>query len=265
MLDSFFDNITKIKESGCSFAVEITPCDELIPYINEIKQISMKKLGALPHITIARDESKPEIPILSQYNKEEFKAIWSTFGSKMLEFKLPVFGEKRHEFCYAGVHSFCVDIANGNMSQCYQGESLGNIFENLDEPLQFKAVGKNCPSPQCWNAHSFLLWGDIPNFSELTYADIRNRVCSDGTEWLKPKMKEFMSTKLQEPENLFNNKLAESNNEYNPIKKFWINFKKSAIGMKFMQRITPPPPRRLETRFCVSRLHVSFSERRQAA
>ena len=37
-----------------------------------------------------------------------------------------------------------------------------------------------------------------PGFSDLTYADIRNRVCTDGSEWLTPKVKEFLSSKLSE-------------------------------------------------------------------
>jgi pyruvate-formate lyase-activating enzyme len=197
ILNNFFSNIRKVKDAGCSFAVEITPCDELIPYIDEIKRISLENIKALPHITIARDETKPEIPILSHYNKEEFGSIWKTFDSPMLDFKLPVYGEKRNEFCYAGDCSFVVNLVTGDTTQCYRGESLGNLYEN-GESIKFKAIGKNCSLPHCYNAHSFLLWGDISNFSKITYADIRNRVCSDGSEWLTPKMKAFMSTKLLE-------------------------------------------------------------------
>ena len=65
--------------------------------------------------------------------------------------------------------------------------------------------------PHCFNAHGFLLLGDIPGFSDLTYADIRNRVCTDGSEWLTPKVKEFLSSKL-----------SETNEEYSTLKKIRI-------------------------------------------
>lgn len=217
MLDKFFDNINKIKNAGSSFTVEITPNDELVPYIEEVKAISMEKLGALPHITIARVDNDPEIPILTNYSKEEYKKIWSTFESPMLEFKLPLYGEKRKEFCYAGEWSFFVDFNDGTLRQCYHGKNLQNIFEDIEKPVKFCAVGNNCPQPHCFNAHSFLLLGDIPGFTKLKYANIRNRVCSDGSEWLTSKMKEFLNSKFEE-----------SNKKYNFIQKIIAN-KKSKI------------------------------------
>ena len=197
-IDRFFNNIVKIRNAGASFALEITPSDELIPYIDEVKEWSLKYLKALPHITIARIDNEPEIPMLTKYSKEEFSRIWSSFDSEMLRFKLPIFGEKRNEFCYAGDWSFCVNLGTGEATKCYLESSLGNIFENLNEPIKFCPVGNKCKSPHCYNAHSFFFFFVIPGFSKTTYADIRNRNCSDGTEWLKPKMKEFMSSKLEE-------------------------------------------------------------------
>lgn len=207
-LEKYINNVNLMKNAGASIAVEITPNDELVPYIDEVKEVSLKAFGALPHITIARVDTDPNISILTKYSKEEYEKIWSTFDSEMFKFKLPLYYQKRKEFCYAGEWSFCTNIESGDICQCYQGETLGNIFENIDKPLKLKAIGCKCREPHCYNAHSFLLFGDIPGFSKLTYADIRNRVCTDGSEWLKPKMKEFLSSKLEE-----------SNKEYNFIKK----------------------------------------------
>lgn len=197
-IETYFNNIIKMRDSGVSFSCEITPNDELIPHIDEAKEYCLKYLKALPHITIARIDTEPDIPILTKLPKNKFEEIWSSFNSKMLEFKLPVFGEKRCEYCYAGDWSFCVNLGTGNATQCYKGESLGNIFENTEKPINFKQVGTHCKEPHCYNAHSFLLWGVIPDFTSTTYADIRNRICDDGSTWLKPKMQQFMSTKLQE-------------------------------------------------------------------
>lgn len=197
-LTSFINNVKLMKDNKVSFSIEITPNDELVPFIEEIKNLSMDSFGALPHITIARLNTDPEIPILTKYSKEEYKKIWSTFGSPMFEFKLPLYNEKRTEFCHAGEWSFCTNINTGEVNQCYSGDLLGNIYDNIDKPLKLKPIGHKCKEPHCYNAHSFLLFGDIEDFSDITYADIRNRVCTDGSEWLQPKMKEFLNSKLTE-------------------------------------------------------------------
>lgn len=60
-----------------------------------------------------------------------------------------------------------------------------------------------------------------PNMQELstpTYAEERNRVCEDGSEWLKPEMKAFMSGKLYE-----------SNQPYGSIRKMKIGFKQCMV------------------------------------
>ena len=219
-LDKFCENIDKVRNAGCSFTVEITPSDELVPYIDEIKQLSMQKWGALPHITIARADNKPGTPILTNYSKEEYKKIWDSFDSPMFTFKLPLYNQKRREFCYAGVRSFCLDIKSGDIKQCYKGESLCNIYKNINEPLTLRAVGYGCKEPHCYNAHGFLLLDDITHFSDLTYADIRNRICTDGSEWLTPKVKEFFSSKL-----------SETNEEYNCLQKSVLTVKNFAANI----------------------------------
>lgn len=215
-LDVFFENILKIKRAGASFALEITPNDRLVPYIGEVMEYSLKYLKALPHVTIARSDDKPGTPMLTTFSKDEFAKIWSVFESEMFNFKLPVFGQKRTEFCYAGDWSFCVNLGTGQTSKCYAEDSLGNIFVNPELPINFSAVGCNCKLPHCYNAHSFLLWGNIPGFTKTTYADIRDRICSDNSHWLNDKMREFMSSKL-----------SDSNQEYSEEKKSSIEKRES--------------------------------------
>ncbi len=197
-LEEFFNNIRKIKNAGASFTVEITPNDELIPYIDEIKQVSMKNLGALPHITIARNDVTKNIAVLSKYDYEEYKKIWSTFDSDLFKFKSEIFYKKRKEFCYAGDWSLYLNLATGDVRQCYYGLNIGNIYKNIDEPIETLAVGNTCTSPHCYNGHAFLTLGCIPEMKTPTYAVVRNRKCADGTEWLNETMKSFISTKLVE-------------------------------------------------------------------
>lgn len=198
LLSFFFKNIELIKKMGASFTLEITPSDELIPYIDEIKKLSIENVGALPHITIARDESKPDYPILTRLSLEEYKKTWETFDSKLFDFKLSVFGEKRTEYCYAGNWSFTLNLLTGTMKQCYKTNFFANVYKHIDRPLKFVNIGHGCKAPHCHNAHAFLCLGTIPELQTPFYAELRNRICADGTEWLNPQMKSFLTTKLKD-------------------------------------------------------------------
>lgn len=196
MTEQFFSNVNLVKESGASFTVEITPSDELIPYIDEIKEVCMKHLGALCHVSIARDERTNGFVVLSDYDFDQYKNIWGVFKSDLFSFKSEIFYKKRHEFCYAGDWSGFLDLNSGVLKKCVYEEIIDNIYDNIDRPINFEAVGTKCSMPHCYNGHSYLTLGTIPTLNTPTYADIRNRMCDDGSEWLQPKMKAFMSTRL---------------------------------------------------------------------
>ncbi len=210
LFDLFFGNIRRMRDAGCSFTLELTPNDESIPLIDEIKQRAIDELGALCQVTIARDDVAPgdDKPILTKLSKEEFYKTWSTFDSEMLNFKKTIFGVKRKEFCYAGDWSFYLNLGTGIMTQCYWGFKPQQIFENPDAPISFTPVGYHCAMPHCYNGHAFLTLGCIPELDTITYAQLRNRKCLDGSEWLKPNVKEFFSCKLKN-----------ANSEYGSFKK----------------------------------------------
>ena len=203
VLNNFFENIDKIRNAGCSFTLELTPNDELMPYIDELKETCQEKVGALCHVTVARDNTKKNLPILKSCSTKEYSDFWSTFQSKLFEYKMSTFNIKRKEFCYAGDWTGFLHLGTGNLQQCYRGKILQNIFENPDQPIKFIAIGNNCREAHCYNSHVWLTFGAIPELEAPTYATMRNRVCIDGKEWLKDNMKDF-----------FNNKLKNTNNEY---------------------------------------------------
>ena len=196
LFETYFANITKMQKAGASFTVEMTPCDEEIPLIPEIKQVCMDNLGALCHVTIARSDIDPDqrIPHLSKYDFEEYKKIWGTFDSALFDFKASIFYQHRDEFCYAGDWTFYVNLGTGDATQCYCGKKIGNIFD--DTTLQFEAIGRKCTQAHCYNGHAWLTFGDIPNLKAPTYAQVRNRVTNTGEEWLRPSVKEAFGTKL---------------------------------------------------------------------
>lgn len=196
MMKKFIDNVIRIKDAGISYSIEITPHDDLVPYIDEIKEFSMREFGAWPHITVARNEGTKEIGLLTKFSREKYKKIWSQFDSEMFNFKLSIFNEKRCEFCYAGLWSISVILETGNYMQCYGGDVLGN-FCDLSKPVHFRAMGK-CREPHCFNGHAFLALGDIPELGSPYYYEERDRVTDDGVHWFQPETKEFFSSKLSE-------------------------------------------------------------------
>lgn len=212
MLDRFFGNLKLMRDSGCSFSLEITPNDELIPHIEDIKEIALKEVKALPHITVARDNTKKELPILTSHSKKEYKKIWGQFHSKLFEYKLSVFNKKRKEFCYAGAWSAYLNIGTGILKQCYKGQILQNIYKDLNEPINFCPIGNNCLQSHCYNAHAWLTFGDIPKHKAPFYNEIRDRVCTDGTHWCNKTMREFLSQKLKD-----------NNDQYNLIQRMKFN------------------------------------------
>ena len=208
MLEVFAKNVDAIWAAGASANVEITPSDELIPYIDEVKEFSLKKFGALPHITIARDDRTKGIEILSKLPKDEYYKIWGQFDSAMFDYKKEIFGKRQEEFCYAGIWSANINLCTGMAMPCYCGRNLGDVFANPESDFPTFPVGK-CSIAHCYNGHSFLTFGNIPRSTKVTFADIRNRVRADGGEWLNPKLKRFFSTQLYQ-----------SNDELSDVEKF---------------------------------------------
>ena len=204
LLDMFVSNVKKISISNISYSIEITPHDELIAYIDEIKSFSIENFGAYPHITVARDADTRNIEVLTKLSREDYKKTWGEFESAMFNFKLSTFNCKRNEFCYAGDWSLKLDLGSGEYRQCYVGATLGNICD--DAPIKFKAIGR-CQLPHCFNGHAFLALGNIPDLSSPTYAEERDRITKDGEHWLKSECREFFSTKLYNTNTQYTNKL----------------------------------------------------------
>lgn len=195
-MEQFFNNIKMVKDAGCSYSLEITPNDELIPYIDDVKQTAIEHLGALPHVSVARDSSKKELPILTKLSDDDYKKTWSTFDSKMFSFKHSVFNKKRKEFCYAGTWTYYLDLGTGDLKQCYKGEVVQNIFEDLEAPLKAYPVGCHCSQPHCYNAHAWLTFGTIPELDTPVYLEMRDRITDKGEHWVTDIMGKFLGQKL---------------------------------------------------------------------
>ena len=198
LLLRFVDNVKKVWAAGASANIEITPSDELIPYIEEVKEFSLEHFGALPHLTIARNDRTDNIDYLTNLSINKYDEIWSQFDSNFWEFKKTIFKKKQTDFCYAGRWSLIVDLSTGHYWKCYFGnESTKSVFANPEEPLPSCPVGK-CKIAHCYNGHALLTMGLIPSKQSGIpgYGDIRDRECVDGSHWLKPELKNFFNSRL---------------------------------------------------------------------
>lgn len=223
MLAVFFANIRKMQQAGVSMTVEITPSDELIPHIADVQSVCRNELGALCHVTIARDDRTAEIGILSRFSLDENKQIWQVFQSELFDFKTTIFQQKRREFCYAGEWSLYLNLSTGQLTQCYCGKTLDNIYADPDRPLKLEAIGRHCTLPHCYNGHAFLTLGTIPELVTPTYALMRDRLCADGRHWLGPEIRA-----------LFSQKLADHNRQYTRVQKLKLDA--GQAGLKLLSR-----------------------------
>lgn len=192
----FFRNIRAMRDAGASFTLEAVPSDELMPYIDAMKRQSLEELGAWCHVTVPRSENSRGIPLRTEMDRSSFYNTWKVFDSPFFEYKFSLFGVKLKNFCYAGKWSYFLDMDTGDLSQCYNACCLQNIYENPNSSIREKPIGHFCRLPHCFNAHAFLALGDMPDRNDPTYDVLRNRVCLDGSEWIKPRMKRVLSCRL---------------------------------------------------------------------
>ncbi len=219
MLNQFFENIHKVYDAGASFSLEITPYDGLIDKIPEIKAICMQNVGALCHVTVARDASKFKIPILTSLTKKEYEKTWGVFDSEMFRFKMSTFGVRRKEFCYAGDWTAFLDLVTGILKPCYYTYGGQNIFDDISKPIHFEAMGE-CHLSHCYNSHAFLTIGAIPELDTPKYIEMRDRVDEQGRHWVHSRMRDFLGTKLIDSNVEYDRKKKRSLRLKNIIKNF---------------------------------------------
>lgn len=197
MLDIYASNVNRLRERGCSVSVEVTPHDELIPCLDELKQFSLSHFGALPHITTARNEEQDDFRLLTALSSDEYQKIWGKFDSPMFDFKIANIGIERKGFnCMAGVWSLELNLATGELLQCPYHKMMDYIYENINSPIHMEIVGTKCQLPYCYNCHAYLTWGTIKEVEAPTYLEMRDRVTDTGEHWISEEMRAVLSQKL---------------------------------------------------------------------
>ena len=211
LLNTFFDNVNMVRAAGASFMVQINLCDEYIPYLQEIEDICIERVGAKPQVAATRKEEKAlqKIELLTEHTEAEYQKYGDEFDSPLFRFTMKNFNVKRKEFCYAGDWAGNLDLSNGRFRRCYSSYVFQDIFKNPDESIRFLAMGTHCGSPFCMNSSHFMSLGVIPEIETPSYAELRDR---EEAGWYTEDMKEFLSGRLYD-----------SNEKYGPIKKLESN------------------------------------------
>ena len=197
LLEDFAKNVKRICDAGCSFTIELTADDEYVPYIDEIIDYSEKNFGAKPHLTVPRDDTNYNRPLITNYSINEYKKIWSVFDSPMLEFKLSNIGVKRDNGCLNGLLGCHINYQTGDAFKCYGHEYIGNIYQEIDKSLSWEKID-SCPFSYCFNCHSQLSFGLIPEVAAPRYTEMRDRIVASGRNWLTPQMKHIFNQRVDE-------------------------------------------------------------------
>ena len=203
-VDTFFDNVCKMRDAGASILVQINLCDDYLPYLTQIKEICMEKVGAYPQVALTRDEQRKPFGIFTKGSESDYIANGKSFSSPLFDFTVENFCVKRKEFCFAGDWSGTLNLQTGVLTKCYANYEGVNIFADVDGPIPFEAVGKHCGSPYCVNSSHFMSLGVIPSLKTPTYAQLRNRV---EASWYTPEMETFLNGKLSDNNCVFWSKL----------------------------------------------------------
>ncbi len=221
LLNDFFDNIDKIRKVGISFVLQLNLYDGYMPYVDDIKKISKERVGAYPQVALTRKEYNKEhiltkTEIFTEKSEEEYIKEGKKYDSPLFDFTTKNFNVKRKEFCYAGDWSGALNLITGDLKKCYAYPFRQNIFKDINKPINFEALGKNCNSPYCINSSHFMSLGVIPSIKTPTYRQLRDR----------PEAGWYASDEIK---TAFDSKLIESNKEYGKLKKLKVNVKNRII------------------------------------
>lgn len=197
LINVFFHNIKTIRDAGCSILLQINLVDEYLPYWNEIKELSLKYVGALPQVALTRREiDNGKFEIFSDLPVEIYKQKGEEMQSPLFDFTVRNFNVKRNEFCYAGWWSATLNMDTGELTGCYGLGKKQNIFIDLNKKIVFSPIGRNCTHRYCFNSSHFISQGIIPSLLPLpSYGELRNR---EQAHWYTDVMKDFLYQQFEQ-------------------------------------------------------------------
>lgn len=63
---------------------------------------------------------------------------------------------------YFEVVTAYINVRTGDITECYASPVIGNIYNDMDKPLKFEAIGK-CSVAYCYIGHEHLTFGVVPS------------------------------------------------------------------------------------------------------
>lgn len=208
-LDVFFRNFNLMKDGGCSVVANMVLDDAYLPYIEDIKKVSLENLGAFPQISFPKKHNDNSNWTALTKNVDATKTIGASFNSNYLYFTEKYFNYNRKDFCYAGKWSFTLELTTGEIARCYNYRSHQNIFKNPDSPIKLFPIGNTCQCKACGGG-LFLPQGIVPSLKAPSYIYVKDR---PEAHWYTSTYKEFLSQQL-----------IPNNKQYGKIKQILINF-----------------------------------------
>ena len=199
LLERYFENIRRFHEAGGSFTVFLVGSEEYTDIIENIKELCVQQLGALPHVDYVRDETDKtdsSLKFLTHRNKAAYRQIWEAFDSNFLQCREQL-DKVPGGICDAGRKVIHLDLMSGDLFRCPRGRKIDNVYENLEREIAFLDAAEACPLPFCICAPVFYSFGlradhtDVPTFYELW-----DRQTVHGTHWIHDTAKEFFSSKF---------------------------------------------------------------------
>lgn len=217
LMQVFFDNVRLMQKAGCSFTISMVQCEEYIREYPKIKELFLKELGMLPQIAKYRDDQSAKVEIKSPRSVQEYFDLGiREFHSQLFQFEKDTYQKNlKDHFCYAGDWQFYLNLCTGAMHACYDQPCFDNLFENPGHVLKFKAIGKHCKMPYCYNGSARLPFGLIPTYDFNSYWTYFECVDQQGRSSITDHMKEVLSSKFYN-----------QHKEYSALKKALINLKK---------------------------------------
>lgn len=192
LINTFFYNFKNVKSHGCSVISNMVLDDTYIPYIEEIKKITLENLGAYPQISFPKKNHKRGNWTSLCKDDRKSLEIGRTFNSPYLDFTEKYYNYNKRKFCYAGEWSFCLNLGTGEISKCYGHTPHQNIYTDISTPIRYSAVGNMCFAKGCGGG-LFLPQGVVPSLNAPTYPEIKDRA---EANWYSPEFKAFLSQQL---------------------------------------------------------------------
>lgn len=200
LLETFFGNIVKLYNAGVSISLLLVGSDEYIPYLDEINELSIKYLGALPHIDMVRDEKKGQdkhLMIDSKLSVDEYLKFWEKYESVFFKVKEDSRILHKGGICTAGKNIVHMDMISGDISRCPWGEYVDNAYEDISREIHFWDHGKECQMEYCGCSSMFFGFGVREDYYDFPTAyELWNRTTADGKNWIHDEAKAFLSQKF---------------------------------------------------------------------